>query len=393
MDRLRDAVDIPALSPGWQQSFHELLDAADNGTTAVSPPVGVEPGWNGFRSMRVAELVAESATVTSVYLTAENGAGLPAAKAGQYLTLRAVDAGDPVPVRSYSISSGPGAECYRISVKREPHGVFSGYIHSQLRVGSLVDVAAPRGEFVLEDGSRPVLLVSAGIGVTPVLAMLHQLAADESDREVWWIHVARNASQHAFATEAHELMTSMPRAHEHVFYTADDEPGAVTPVITGRPTRDTFAALGVPTDACAYVCGPAAFMTAMESMLGELGVAADHVYTELFGGRSAINPGVVDAKHVDPHQPSGANRTGPQITFARSGLTVRWSDSDGSLLDLADACDVPTRFSCRTGVCHTCITALLSGEIDYAPSPLEQPESGEALICCSHPVGDVVLDL
>ena len=394
IERLHDAVDIPALSPGWQQSFHELLDAAVTGTTVDAPSVGVEPGWSGFRPLRVAELVTESATVTSVYLAADNGGGLPAPKAGQYLTLRAVDAGNPAPVRSYSLSSRPDAACYRISVKREPHGLFSRYVHSQLHVGSIVDVAAPRGEFLLDDGTGSVLLVSAGVGVTPVLAMLYELAATGSDRDVWWIHVARNASQHAFATEAHDLLTSMSHTHEYVFYTATDgDRRGATPATPGRPTRDALTALGMPTDGTAYICGPAAFMTDVETMLGDLGVAADRVHTELFGARTAINPGNVDAKHVDPHQPPGPDRSGPQITFARSGLTVRWSHQDHSLLDLADECDVPTRFSCRTGVCHTCITPLLSGEIDYAPIPLEQPGSAEALICCARPTSDVVLDL
>jgi ferredoxin-NADP reductase/MOSC domain-containing protein YiiM len=394
IERLHDAVDIPALSPGWQQSFHELLDAAASGTTVDAPSIGVEPGWSGFRPLRVAELVTESATVTSVYLTADNGGGLPAPRAGQYLTLRAADAGNPAPVRSYSLSSRPDAACYRISVKREPHGVFSGYIHSKLHVGSIVDVAAPRGEFLLDDGTGPVLLVSAGIGVTPVLAMLYQLAATGSDRDVWWIHVARNASQHAFAAEAHDLVASLSHAHECVFYTAPDgdRRGAI-PATPGRPTRDSLTALGMPTDGTAYICGPAAFMTDMETILEDLGVAADRLHTELFGARTAINPGIVDAKHVDPHQPPGTDRTGPQITFGRSGLTVRWSHQDNSLLDLADACDVPTRFSCRTGVCHTCITPLLSGEIDYDPMPLEQPGSAEVLICCARPTSDVVLDL
>jgi MOSC domain-containing protein YiiM len=123
IEQLRAAVDIPALSPGWQQSFRDLLDAAERGTPAGEPPVGVEPGWLGFHRLRVADLVTESATVASVYLTAENGDALPRARAGQYLTLRVTGAGDPPPVRSYSLSSRPSTDSYRISVKREPHGI------------------------------------------------------------------------------------------------------------------------------------------------------------------------------------------------------------------------------------------------------------------------------
>ena len=395
--RLRAAVDIPALSPGWQQSFRELLDGAENGADVAGPPVGVEPGWPGFRRLRVADLVAESSTVTSVYLSAEDGGALPPPRAGQYLTVRAADAGDPPPVRSYSLSSSAGgADVYRISVKREPQGIVSGYLNSQLRPGSILEVAAPRGDFVLTEDDSPVLLISAGIGVTPVLAMLHQLASDKSARQVWWIHTTRDASQHAFRDEAHRLLQSLVHAHEVVYYTAGPTPGEAdppAPVIAGRPTLAALAALALPTDAAAYICGPAAFMSDMRNDLIELGIGPNRLRTELFGALPAINPGVTDARHVTPHQPPGPAGTGPRITFARSGLTVRWSTRQRSLLELADACDVPTRWSCRTGVCHTWVTPVLSGDITYHPEPLEMPGIDEALICCAQPTDDLVIDL
>jgi ferredoxin-NADP reductase/MOSC domain-containing protein YiiM/ferredoxin len=391
---LRAAVDIPALSPGWQQSFRDLLDAAENGTRADAPPVGVEPGWAGFRRLRIAELVTESSTVASVYLAAENGDVLPRPKAGQYITLRMRGAGDPAPVRSYSLSSPPGADTYRISVKREPNGVVSGYIHSRLRPGSVLDVAAPRGEFVLTDDATPVLLVSAGIGVTPVLAMLHQLAAANTTRDVWWIHTARDETHHAFAGEAHQLLQSLPDAHEHIFYTSPEaDPPSKGTVIRARPTLAALAALGLPSNATAYVCGPTPFMNDLRDALVELGIAPGRLHTELFGALPAINPGISDVRRQAPHQPPGPEGPGPQITFVRSGLTVSWSDRQGSLLDLADACDVPTRYACRTGVCHTCVTPVLSGDVTYAPNPLEMPGRGEALICCARPDSDLLLDL
>ncbi|HEY2273790.1 MAG TPA: MOSC and FAD-binding oxidoreductase domain-containing protein [Jatrophihabitantaceae bacterium] len=386
------ALDIPALSPGWQQSFRELLAASDGGPTAAVPPIGVEPGWPGFRRMRVTKIVSENATVDSVYLTSDDGQALPSSRAGQYLAIRATAAGDPAPVRSYSLSSRPDGTSYRISVKREPHGVVSGYLHSKLRPGALLDVAAPRGEFVLTDEPNPALLISAGIGVTPVLAMLYELAGAQTSREVWWIHVTRDAAQHSFADEAHRLLQSLPHAHECVFFTA---PGAdlAPSVLPGRPTPAALAALGLPTDASAYVCGPASFMTDIGAALGTLGIRTDHVHTELFAALPAVNPGIVDVKVVPPHPPAGAAGTGPQITFSRSGLTVRWSDQQNSLLELAEACDVPTRWSCRTGVCHTCVTPILSGAIDYDPEPLELPANSEALVCCARPRTDIVLDL
>lgn len=394
VDRLRLAVDIPALSPGWQQSFRELLDEVEGGRTAAGPPVGVEPGWPGFRPMRVADIVTESATVSSIRLVPPDGGGLPRPRAGQYVAVRVAGVADPAPVRSYSLSSDPRGQEYRISVKREPYGVVSGYLNGQLQRGSLIDVAAPRGEFVLDESDEPVVLMSAGIGVTPVLAMLHQLADEPSARPVWWIHVTRDRREHAFADEAAQLLRSLPHARERIFYTAADaEVPAGGAVTRGRPTTKALAALGLPTDASAYICGPVAFMDEMSAALVAVGVSAQRVHTELFGARSAINPGVTDVRRVTPHAPAGPPGTGPLVTFARSGLAVRWSDARPSLLELADACEVPTRWSCRTGVCHTCVTPVLSGEVSYSPEPLEPPAAGEVLICCSRPTGDVVLDL
>jgi ferredoxin-NADP reductase/MOSC domain-containing protein YiiM len=372
--RLRDAVDIPALSPGWQQSFHELLAGG------AAPAVGVEPGWKGFRPLRVTEIHRESSTIISVRLAAADASKLPPALAGQYLTLRVAGAGDPPPVRSYSLSSGPGEDTYRISVKRD--GLVSTYLHAKLATGDVLDAAAPRGDFVLAKAEGPVLLVSAGVGVTPVLAMLYRLAADHTEREVWWLQAAHDAQQQAFAAEAHRLLQTLPHAHEEIFLSG-----------TRRLTAEHLDELGLPRGATAYVCGPEKFMSDVGDALADLGIAPARVHTELFGGRARLNPGVTGATSTPPHQPAGAKGTGSLVTFSRSGVTVRWRDSEASLLELAEACDVPTRWSCRTGVCHNCVTPLLSGQVAYAPEPLEMPAEGEVLICCSHPAGEVVLDL
>jgi ferredoxin-NADP reductase/ferredoxin len=391
--KLRSVIDVPALSPGWQRSFRELLDADGNASTTASP-VGVEPGWSGFRRLLVADVVAESADVVSVHLASEDGGPLPEPKAGQYLPLRVAGAGDPAPIRSYSLSSAPRAGRYRISVKREPKGLVSAYLHTQVRTGAILEVAAPRGDFVLTENRKPVLLISAGIGITPVLAMLHHLAAHQSRREVWWIHTAKDPGHHPFADEAHRLLQALSNAHEHTFYTAvETERRASRPLSHRRVNRAALTALGVPGAAIAYVCGPATFMTDMHNALRDLGVDPNEIHSELFGARPPINPGISDLSPTPPHLPAGPPGTGPLVTFSRSGLAVRWSDAYPSLLELAEACDVPTRFACRAGVCHTCTTPIVSGDIIYDPSPLERPDTGEALICCARAGTDLVLDL
>jgi ferredoxin-NADP reductase/MOSC domain-containing protein YiiM len=382
--QLRDATDIPALSPGWQQSFRDLLH----------PPATAKPAWPGFRPLRVDRIVPETSAVSSVYLSAADGTPLPAARAGQYLTLRIAGAAQPAPVRSYSLSSTPGATAYRISVKQEPHGIASTYLHTHLKQGSTLDAAAPRGDFVLADGTEPVLLISAGIGVTPVLAMLHQLAAARSPREIWWLYAARRPAEHPLAAEATDLLTALPDAREHVFYSQATPPRKYRDhAAAGRLTAASLTALGVPAQASAYICGPAGFMTAMQDALTAAGLDPARIHTELFGALPSVNPGLTGQVRRPPHQPEGPAADGPLITFARSGISTRFGPSWRSVLDLADACDVPTRWSCRTGVCHTCVTPLLSGQFSYSPEPLEPPADGEVLICCTQPKTDLVLDM
>jgi ferredoxin-NADP reductase len=258
----------------------------------------------------------------------------------------------------------------------------------------VLEVAAPRGTFILQDGAEPILLLSAGIGVTPVLAMLHQLVTRRSEREVWWIHGARTPQEQPLAAEAHALLSSLPRSREHIFYSgAIPRQGGDFPADTGRLTKEKLAALDPPRNAVAYLCGPEAFMNGMQQALSELGVDPSRIFTELFGALPSINPGVTDQVHRPPHVPAGPPGTGPLVTFARSGLSTPFNDALGNLLGLADACDVPARWSCRTGVCHTCTTPLLSGDVSYSPEPLEPAVTGNILICCSQPATDVVLDM
>ncbi|MFI9243665.1 MOSC domain-containing protein [Streptomyces sp. NPDC053086] len=430
---LRRALDIPALSPGWQQSFRELVAArrpgaepgrtgerggsrrpgaepgrtgerggsrrpgAEPGRTGErggSQRPGAEPGWTGFKAMRVARVVPETPTISSIYLSTTDDIPLPAARPGQYLSVRLAVGGAAPAVRSYSLSATPTADTYRISVKHEAHGKVSAYIHATLHPGDLVDIAAPRGTFVLEEGTRPVVLISAGIGATPVLAMLHQLAAVHDPRPVWWIHVAHDRAHHAFADETRALLARLPHAHEHVYYTAEAVPPADERHITqGRPTASSLAAMGIPADADAYLCGPSSFMDDLAARLRENGLRPEGIHTEQFGALPAINPGVAPTAAVRPHRPPGPPGGGPLVSFARSGITTPWSPAHTSLLDLAEACDIPTRWSCRTGVCHTCVTPLLAGDVTYTTPPLELPEPGTVLVCCCEPATETVLDL
>ncbi|MFG1933374.1 MOSC domain-containing protein [Mycobacterium sp. NPDC048908] len=378
---LSKAVDVPALSPGWRQSFHDML-AEDEKSSAPT-----QAGWPGFRPLRVAATHHESPAVLSIRLEPDDGGALPAALPGQYLTVKLPDAGDPAPMRSYSLSGPPGAQYYRISVKREEHGQVSRWLHTHATAGLVFQCAAPRGDFYLVEGSGPVVLVSAGVGITPVMAMAHALAAAKSTRQIWWLHTTQSEATYAFADEVAALLDALPDAHPYVFYTrGGDAPG--------RLDRRSIAALGLPTDATAYLCGPAAFMADIRAALVAAGLGSQHIHSELFGALPPINPGVVgDPPPIRPHPPGGPPGAGPRITFARSGLTVQWSPRFHTLLELAEACDVPTRYSCRSGVCHTCVTAVIEGTADYREPPLDEPAEGSVLVCTTTPRTDLVLDL
>jgi ferredoxin-NADP reductase/MOSC domain-containing protein YiiM len=392
VDQLRKIVDVPGLSPGWQQSFRELLATVENTATRTVSSLELQPQWNGFRQLRVAATHLESPTVKSIELEPVDHNPLPTPLAGQYLTVRVPDAGDPAPLRSYSLSGDPSAERYRISVKREGHGKVSQWLHSNIHLGSIIEAAAPRGDFHLEAESGPVVLISAGIGATPVLAMVHALAAAKDGRQLWWLHTTHSAESHAFATEVTTLIRSLPDARQYVFYTSAD--GVDDFVVRARLDHESISALGLPTDAAVYLCGPPQFMTAMREALVAVGINPARIHTELFGALPPINPGVVASSPATrPHPPTTTAGSGPRITFARSGLTVNWSPAYRSILEFSEACDIPTRYSCRSGVCHTCLTPVIDGTTTYNQPPLEEPAAGTVLICTAIPETDLILDL
>jgi ferredoxin-NADP reductase/MOSC domain-containing protein YiiM len=394
--QLLRALRIPALSPGWQASFRAMLEgepgSGNPGLTTASPP----PAWPGFRQLTVTGIERESDSVISIRLEDPEGIAVPAARPGQYLTIRVRPDGQERPLlRNYSLSGPPGAGSYRITVKREHEGAASGYLHTRLVVGDRLEVAAPRGTFILDRTDAPVLLISAGIGATPVLAMLHALATEHAERDIWWLHGARSSRDHSFSVEARTLLASLPNVQATICYSRP-EPGDLRGRdfdATGRLTASLLAELELPRTAEAYLCGPASFMDEISAGLAAMGIEGARIHTEPFGPAPGQTPGIAATPARPPHPPSGPAGHGPTIEFARSNLSIPWSDDYASLLELAEACDVPVRWSCRTGVCHSCETTLIAGGLDYDPDPVDPPADGSALICCSRPRDDVVLDL
>jgi ferredoxin-NADP reductase/MOSC domain-containing protein YiiM len=398
-ERLQRALLVPALSNGWQSSFRAMLQQDLQSTTTVGNPGLADeeqaPAWPGFRQMRVSRIHKESDNVTSFVLAPIDGQPLPVFQAGQFVVLRLhLDPDKPPVPRSYSLSDLPAADHFRISVKNELNGIGSSFLCNRAREGDLLDVSAPRGSFTLRPSQNPVVLLRAGVGATPVMSMLHALAAERSQREIWWIYGARNRVEHPFAAESRSLLKQLSRGRRYIVYsrpTASDEVGADFDA-PGHINAALLEKIGVPLGSDFYLCGPSSFLQNMRDGLRNWGVLAGNVHTEIFGSLEAITPGMAEVDHT-PHLPQGPPGSGPPISFARSGITAAWDSKFGSLLELAEACDVPVTWSCRTGVCHTCMTGLIGGSIIYDPEPLERPAPGNVLVCCSQPNAGVTLDL
>jgi ferredoxin-NADP reductase/MOSC domain-containing protein YiiM len=398
-EQLQRALRIPALSKGWRSSFQAMLQQdLSFKTGAGNPGLANEeqpPAWPGFRQMRVVNMHEESASVTSFILSPIDGEPLPVCQAGPFVVLRMlVEAGKPPVLRSYSLSDLPAADHFRISVKSELNGIGSSFLCNRAREGDVLDVSAPRGSFTLRSGDNPVVLVSAGVGATPVMSMLHSLAAERSQREIWWIYGARNRVDHPFADESRSLLKQLSRGREYTVYSRPAETDQVGADFDAPGHIDTalLEKIGVSRGSDFYLCGPPSFLQSMRDGLGNWGVLTGNVHTEIFGSLDAITPGMAQVVHT-PHQPQGPPGSGPPVSFARSGITAAWDPKFASLLELAEACDVPVRWSCRTGVCHTCMTGLIGGSTTYNPEPLEMPAPGNVLVCCSQPDSGITLDL
>ena len=400
--QLERALRISALSPGWRSSFEALLrnqdgQAGATGNAGLVPAAASHTAAPGFRPLRVSQIDRECIDVISLSLQPTDGHQLTIPLPGQFVVLRLRPTPEDTPLfRSYSLSGPPSPETYRLSVKVEPHGAAGAYLSSRIQTGAVLDVSEPRGSFVLGPGDGPVVLLSAGIGATPVLAMLHALAAAASPRDIWWLHGARNLGSHPFALESRRLVAALARGTAHVRYSrpdSGDQPGKDFDAV-GRLGAPVLDELGIPRDGDFYLCGPTSFLRDLRTGLAASGVAAERVHSETFSGGESTTPGVVAAAARPPHPPAGNPGTGPLVSFARSGVAVRWQPSAyQSLLELAEACDVPVRWSCRTGVCHNCESGLISGPVAYQPDPLDPPADGNLLICCSQPRGDVVIDI
>ncbi len=352
----------------------------------LTPPAGP-----AFRRYRVTGVTLESGAVCSFELAPARWRRLPTPEPGQFVTVRSAVPGTGPTTRSYSVSGVAKGRRLRISVKREPGGAMSEHLHAALDAGATIELAGPKGRFVLgPHRTRPVVLISAGIGATPVLAMLRALAAAGSPREVWWIHGARNGREHPFRAEARQLVAQLPNGHTHVRYSQQDRRDVLgrDHDAEGRIGARALVDLGIPLDAEYRLCGPRSFVADLQAGLLDAGVDATRIASESFGG-----PRPAPAEAPAPRPAAAAPSPGtPSVEFSRSGVTAAWEPRCASLLDLAEANGVTPAFGCRAGTCRSCHARVLDGNVRHEPEPLEPAPAGGALLCCAVPEGDVVLD-
>ncbi|QJP14792.1 MOSC domain-containing protein [Starkeya sp. ORNL1] len=400
IENLERALRIPMLSVGWQSSFKSLLEMKSktglSGNAGLVPP---EPkaAWTGFRPLRVVTMSQESDDIRSFTLEAIDRSALPTYLPGQHLVFRLPATGSASIVsRIYSLCGAPDAGVYRIAVKNEG-GPGSSYFHKRVEIGNILESSAPRGTFTLDQSDSPLVLLSGGVGITPVLAMLYAAVASQSRlrRELWWIHSTRNGESEVFGVEVKALLAGLKEVHSRIVFSrpGPSDRAGVDYDQQGHVNASWLREIGVPPSADFYLCGPPTFLADLRSGLDGWGVSKSRVHVELFGAAPSLAPGVVSDADGAPHQPAGPRGSGPSVTFVRSGVTTPWAERYSSLLELAEACSVPVRWSCRSGVCHTCETGLIDGDVNYDPQPLEEAADGSTLICCARPISDVQLDL
>ena len=391
-ESLKRVLESRDLGEAWRLWIEKMLKKAE--------PVIRPNGWEGYRTFVVDRKCAESEIITSFYLKPKDGKSLPDFLPGQFLTFRLEIPGHDTPVtRTYTLSDSPHSDYYRVSIKREPTpvdrpdlapGLSSNYFHDHVNQGTELCVRAPRGEFWLDPADdTPIVLLSGGVGLTPMISMLNAVVASGSNRAVWFVHGSRNGRQHAMGAHVRRLAADHPNVHVHICYSrpkpqdkqASDFDGA------GHVTVDVLKDLLPPAAYDFYVCGPVPFMKSLYDGLLDWGVAESRIHYEFFGPQRALKEGVEAAKAAT--QTTGEFR----LTFTRAGVSAPWDASFASILDFAEAKGLRPDYSCRSGICHTCMTRIVEGEVEYTVDLADRPDPGSVLICCSQPKTDVVLDL
>lgn len=356
--------------------------------------------WNGIRKFTVSRKVLECDDTYSFYLTPHDGKPVPPFKPGQYLTFQLTVPGVAKPViRCYSLSDCARPSHYRVTIKRcpppagsaHPPGVGSSFFCDSVKEGDILDAKAPNGHFFLDlEKPRPVVLISGGVGVTPMVSMANALVEAGDKREIWFFFGARNSRDHMFKDYMAELSAKHPNVRMHVCYSK--------PLPTDVAGRDyqhesrvsvaLFKQLLPSNNYDYFLCGPGPFMETITDDLRAWGVPDSWVHYEAFGPASVKKAAPPEVKKGLAQAPV----ENIEVTFSRSGSTGNWGGDHASLLDLAESCGVKIDAGCRAGNCGSCLVAIKSGEVEYLGGHGADAEQGSCLACICKPKGKLVID-
>jgi ferredoxin-NADP reductase/MOSC domain-containing protein YiiM len=397
-EKIRRVLRIPSIPPEWRRAFGELLAAAgEKGEKRRTP----ERAWQGFRTFVVDRKVPESQIITSFYLVPEDGKPLPIYMPGQFLTFRLSIPGHSKPViRTYTLSECPcHAEYYRVTIKREPPpedpAIISGsnYFHNLVEPGIRLQVAAPRGDFFLDPQKEtPVVLLSGGVGLTPMISMLNAIVDSGKKRPTWFVHGTRNGIHHAMCKHMRRVAEENDNIAVHIRYSQprpEDVKGRDYDS-TGHVNLDLLKRLLPNKNMDFYLCGPPPFMNSLMKDLWKWGVPQSRIRFELFGPAALLQE---ETRPKRRQKKRAAGKKAYEIVFSHSGITAKWDPESENLLDFAEEQGVFPDFSCRSGICHSCMYELSQGEVDYTFEPLDPPYPGQILLCCSRPKSNLVIDV
>lgn len=372
----READDFGAIDIAPDEIFFHCSAALTRSQFWAEPRTAP---WSGLRRFTIIETRQENPEVKSFVLRPCDSAPIGETCPGQYVTIAVPqDPCQPARRRNYSISGRPGERTIRLTVRRVGDDGLSSLLHT-LGAGDELQVSVPAGRFVLASPAKwPVVLVSAGVGITPLLPMLETLATDCDARDVWFVHAARDARHHLFADEARQIAARSGgnvRLFSAYSRAGDDEPCDHR----GRVDAALLDGLVPASDADFYICGPDEFMSSLRQGLMRLGADAENIHFEAFG---SSGEGLTEKL---------AGRPERKITFARSGKELTWQPSSGSLLDLALSNDIKVQYSCRNGDCQSCLQKLVSGAADYPIGEVPVLAEGQVLLCQAVPKTDMVI--
>lgn len=384
------------------------VSKASNQTLSKNERLGntqVSQGWRNFVVIRKEK---ESEEITSFYLKPQDGGSIPDFKPGQFLTIKLdIPEKDKPVIRTYSLSDySESGTYYRLSIKREPApknsdlppGVASNFMHDRVQEGMVIPAKPPAGKFFLDlNKSLPAVLISNGVGITPMMSMAKACKNFNSARHLWFVHGARNGKFHAFENEIKAIAQQYPKLKIHFRYSRPEPEdngkyqsvGYVDAELIKQSIAPEIEKIYGSKDAEYFLCGSPPFLQSLREGLKEWGVPEDRVFFESFGGGGKSN-----STSKSTTTQNSADERNAEIVFAKSGKTLTWEDSDGTILEFAEANGIEADYSCRQGICLTCMCKINEGEVEYEEPPAGTPDEGSVLICVAKPKSSkVVLDL